>query len=74
MYQWTYVYGDTLAISIVGTKELWVSISLSGFRKTYETWLKEVLLKIYSCWAVASFSYREMLRIMSKTEININRK
>ena len=41
MYQWTYVYGDTLAFSIVGTKELWVSISLSGFRKTYETWLKE---------------------------------
>lgn len=56
MYQWADVYMDTLAFLKIGTKEDWVSISLSGSRKTYETWLKEVLLKIYSCWAVASFS------------------
>ena len=37
MYQWADVYMDTLAFLKIGTKEDWVSIPLSGFRKTYET-------------------------------------
>lgn len=46
MYQWTDVYGGTLTFPKVEMKEGWVSISLSGSRKTYETGLNEVLLKI----------------------------
>ena len=30
MYQWADVYMDTLAFLKIGTKEDWVSISLSG--------------------------------------------